>query len=175
MGQDICRLVSNFLNSEEFSSSLQLEKINHTFVVLIPKRQSPSIAQDFRLISLCNVIYKIISKVLVNRMKKTSPFIIDGSQSAFILDRMIFDNIIVAHETIHAMQTKKNGKTGFLIAKLDISKAYDRIEWSFLEGVMVRMGFSIKRVTLVMNRVKLVIYFAMVNGRQSDRIIPSKD
>ena len=128
----------------KFSSSMQLVRINHKNVVLIPKKQSPSTAKDFRSISLCNVVYIIISKVLVNRLKNFLPKIINESQSAFVSGRMIFDNIIVAHKTIHAIHTKRKRKTSFLAVKLDMSKAYDRIEWSYQEGVIRRMGFSNK-------------------------------
>ena len=126
-------MVREFLNKGG-----RLSNINHTNVVLIPKKTSPSTATYYRPISLCNVVYKLISNVLVNRMKNILPSIIDECQSAFVLGRMIFDNIIVAHETIHTMQTKRRGKMGFLAAKLDMSKAYDRIEWKYLEGVMRR-------------------------------------
>ena len=123
IGDDICKVVREFLNKGG-----RLSNINHTNVVLIPKKTSPSTASDYRPISLCNVVYKLISKVLVNRMKNILPSIIDECQSAFVPKRMIFDNIIVAHETIHTMQSKRRRRTGFLAVKLDMSKAYDQIE-----------------------------------------------
>ena len=69
----------------------------------------------------------------MNRLKRFFPSLIDESQSAFVFGRMIFDNIIVAHETIHAMQNRRKGKIDFLAAKLDMSKTYDRIEWPYLK------------------------------------------
>ena len=71
---------------------------------------------------------------------------------------MIFNNIIVVHETIHTMQLKRKGKTGFLLAKLDMSKAYDWIKWAYMEGVMKRLGFSNKWVTLVMSCVDQLLF-----------------
>ena len=114
VGKDICKVVGRFLNGEG-----QLSKINQTNVVLIPKNKTPASARDYRPISLCNVVYKIIAKALVNRLKTILPRIIDESQSAFVPGRVIFDNIIVAHEVIHNMNTKKKGKTGYVAVKLD--------------------------------------------------------
>ena len=88
-----------------------MTSINHTNLVLVPKKKSPSTPKDYRPISLCNVLYKIIFKVLPNRLKTVLPNIIDESQSAFVKRRMIFDNVMVAHETIQAMKNKRNGRT----------------------------------------------------------------
>ena len=110
-------------------------------------------------------MYKIVSKVFVNRLKTILPSIIDGSQSAFVSRRMIFDNIIVAHEMVHAMKTRKTMRIGYLEAKLDMSKAYDQIEWNYMEGVMKTLGFSTKWISMIMNCVKIVTYSVVVNGK----------
>ena len=115
-----------------------------------------------------------MSKVLVNRLKKILPSIIDESQSAFVDGMMIFDNIIVAHETIHAMRNKRSGKTGYMAAKLDMSTAYDRVEWPYLEGAMRTLGFSSRWIALMMNCVKSVTYSIVVNGKQCGKIFPSR-
>lgn len=117
-------------------------RINMTNIALIPKHTSASSVMNFRPISLCNVIYKLISEVLANRLKEVLPEIISPSQSAFIPGHLITDNVIVAYETMHTMQTRMWSKVGFMGLKLDMSKTYDRMEWVFLEDVMRRLGFD---------------------------------
>ena len=109
-------------------SSCMTPGINHTNIVLIPKVKNSIKMSNFRPISLCNVIYKIISKVLANCLKQILPHIISPTQSAFVPSKLITDNVLLAYETLHAMNTRKKGKKGSLALKLDISKAYDRVE-----------------------------------------------
>ena len=123
VGDIVIAAVLDYLNSR-----IMVLEINHTNIVLILNVKNPEKMTDFRPISLCNVMYKIISKVLANRLKRVLPHIISSTQSAFVPGRLITDNILVAYETLHAMHGRKKAKKGSLALKLDINKAYDRVE-----------------------------------------------
>lgn len=116
------------------------------------------------------MVYKIISKGLANRLKIVLPDIISCHQSAFIQGRLITDNIFAAFETLHSMQTRMRGKKRFMGLKLDMSKAYDRVEWPFLEAAMARLGFAERWVQLVMTCVRTVSYSVIVNGNRVGKI-----
>ena len=113
-------------------------------------------------ISLCNVVYKLISKTF--RLKALLPHIISENQSAFTSDRLITDNVIVAFKLMHFLNHKFAGKEGFMAAKLDMSKAFDRVEWCFIKGVMERMGFSTRWINLIMECITSVSYSVLING-----------
>ena len=130
---DISQAVPSCLNSRSI-----LKSSNHTFITLIPKVQNLVRVSNFRPISLSNVIYKIVSKVIVNRLKPLLDSIISETQSAFIADRFITNNILIAFESLHHMKNNCTSKQGFMALKLDMSKAYDRVEWSFLERILLK-------------------------------------
>lgn len=101
---------------------------NNTNLVLIPKKVGANCMKDFRPIALCNVLYKILAKVLANRLKIILPGLISETQSAFVPGRSITDNVLIAFKVIHHMKRKHGGGEGEVALKLDISKAYDRVD-----------------------------------------------
>ena len=101
VGGDVTNAVLTALNSGFVPKSL-----NHTLIALIPKIKDPKKVSDFRPISLCNVVYKLIAQVLVNRLKMILPYVVSDSQSAFLSGRLITDNVLVAFETLHYLKRK---------------------------------------------------------------------
>ena len=136
VGTEVTHAVLSCLNSGSI-----LRSINHTFISLIPKVKNPEKVTKFRLISLCNVIYKIVSKVIANRLKPWLNSLILETQSAFIAGRLITDNILIAFESLHHMKTGCFGRKSFMALKFDMSKAYEWVEWLFLEKILSKMGF----------------------------------
>ena len=143
--------------------------LNETFICLIPKVNCPQKISEFRPISLCNVVYKLVSKVLANRLKKFLPLVISESQSAFVPGRQITDNVLVAFEKMHSIDQRRKGKNGLMAIKLDMSKAYDRVEWDFLEVMMRKLGFGERWIGLMLMCVKTVSYSVLINGELKER------
>jgi hypothetical protein len=169
VGDDVTNAVLEFLHSGKM-----LKSVNFTHITLIPKIPSPELMTQFRPISLCNVLYKIISKVLANRLKTVLDHIISDNQSAFVPGRLITDNILVAFEALHYMKTKRKGRSTHMAVKLDMSKAYDRVEWNFLENMMMKLGFDQRWVNLIMQCLTSVSYSVMLNGEPTGYIKPTR-
>ena len=149
-----------------------LQSINHTHLVLIPKKLSPKAITEYCPISLCNVIYKLVSKTLANRLKAILPAIIYENQSAFVPGRQIVDSILVAFETLHSLKSAKGRGPGQMALKLDMSKAYDRVEWGFLEGMMRHLGFDEIWIASIMQCITSISYSVVVNGVPNGLIYP---
>lgn len=113
-----------------------LGDLNHTLLALIPNVIDPNKVEEYRPISLCTVIYKTISKTVANRLKTYLFSLILQEQSAFMLGRHIVDNFLIMFETMHKIKSVKKGCSSWMALKLDMSKAYNSIEWSFLEAIM---------------------------------------
>jgi hypothetical protein len=168
-GEDITKEVLLALNLSTIP-----EGWNDTTVVLIPKVDDLELVTQFRPISLCSVIYKIISKMLVGRLKEILLEIISPMQSAFVPRQLITDNVLVAYESIHAIKNKISGHNGTCAVKLDMHKAYDRVEWIFLEDMMRKLGFADRWIGLMMAYVSSVRYQGRFNSEEIDMFTPTR-
>ncbi|KAB2621906.1 hypothetical protein D8674_024088 [Pyrus ussuriensis x Pyrus communis] len=147
VGNDVTAAVFSFLETGRI-----LQKINFTHITLIPKQSTPTEMSQLRPISLCNVIYKIASKVLVNRLKNVMPQIISPNQRAFISDRLISDNTILASKVAHSLFKRKQGKQGQMAIKLDMT------DW----GLFLASSLSKKNFELI-----LMIWWAIWPSRNN--------
>ena len=169
VGPDIVSEIQAF-----FISGVMLRTLNHTHVRLIPKTTAAKAVGDYRPIALCNVYYKIISKLLAQRLKQVLPFLISENQSAFVQDRAISDNILISHEVLHFLKTSEATKRCSMAVKTDMSKAYDRLEWDFIETVFLRLGFNAAWTNLIMQCIKTVTYSFLINGSAQGMVKPQR-
>lgn len=147
---------------------------NDTVIVMIPKINTPEKVTQFRPISLCNVVYKVISKMIASCLKPLLPEIISPTQSTFVPGRLITDNVLIAYESLHAIKNKRKGKEGWCAVKLDMHKAYDRVEWVFLEAILLKLGFHENWVKMVMQCVCSVQYSVRFNSEETECFKPSR-
>ncbi|XP_074277325.1 uncharacterized protein LOC141600966 [Silene latifolia] len=154
------------------NSGRVLKELNRTFIALIPKTEAPEDVSDYRPISLCNVLMRVVTKCIANRLGKVMGSLVSESQNAFLPGRSISDNILLAHEAIHHITRHKKGVHGRCAFKADMSKAYDRIKWEFLEMTLVKFGFPFKLVQLIMNCVNSVSYEILYNGKPLPQFRP---
>ncbi|KAL0444001.1 UNVERIFIED_CONTAM: LINE-1 retrotransposable element O protein [Sesamum latifolium] len=166
---DILACVLNFLNHHVLPIGF-----NDTNIVLIPKCKQPRSLSQYTPISLCNVVYKIASKSIANRLKPWLDRIISPAQSAFVPGRLITDNVLLAFETNHFLNVHSKGRKCFMNLKLDISKAYDRVEWPFLWRVLGKLGFPCEFIELIMLCVSSVPYSFVLSGSQFGSLTPQR-
>lgn len=148
--------------------------VNKTTVCLISKVKHPQSMTELRPISLCNVLVKILSKVLSNRLKPCLKSLISDRQSAFVEGRLLTDNALITFEVNHFMKRRTQGKSGVAGLKIDISKAYDRLEWAFIRSMMDKFGFHAIWVDRVMKLVQTVSYNFVHNGNLFGNVEPHR-
>jgi hypothetical protein len=146
-----------------FLNKKMAKEQNHTFITLIPKQTGAHSVNQFRPISLCNISYKLISKILANRLKLLLPKIISPLQSAFVPNRSIQDNSIIAHELLHSFKLKR-GKGGFMFLKMDMEKAFDKMEWKLILAIMQHLGFHDTWLKWIESCISSTSFSILLNG-----------
>lgn len=134
VGEDIIKAVKGF-----FSTGKLLKQVNNTVITLVPKIPCPNNVGDFRPIACCNTLYKIIAKIITDRLANVLPDIISSNQGAFVRDRSIMENILICQDI--ARDYHRDNELPRCMMRLDIRKAYDTIEWSFLQQVLLGLNF----------------------------------
>jgi hypothetical protein len=167
--QDIVQAVLDFLNGGVLPTGM-----NDTSITLIPKVKHPQKISQYRPISLCSVLYKIGAKCIANRFRGFLGDIIGEEQSSFIPGHLITDNVLIAYESVHVMRRRKKGRNFSCAVKLDMMKAYDRVEWHYLEAIMSKLGFSDNTVRLILKCVSSVRFTVRVNGELLQYFTPSR-
>ncbi|WOL20265.1 hypothetical protein Cni_G29069 [Canna indica] len=153
IGNDIFEATSALLKNRRL-----LRSFNHTIMALIPKCKNIQEMAQILPISMCNFLYKIFSKLIVHRLQPIMDKIISPNQSAFIKGRLISDNILLAHEVMHHLKTKASQSSQGMTIKLDMSKAFDRIEWNYIQNIMKAMGFQTEFIDIIIQCISIVTY-----------------
>ena len=130
VGESFCKVIKDVFRSQYIPA-----EINRTLLVLIPKTENPTSFTMYRPISLCIVAYKMITKIIANRLQEILPNLIGPHQTSFVPGRHITESIIVAKEIIHSMRRKK-GRQGFMAITVDLEKAYDKLSWNFIHDTL---------------------------------------
>eukprot|EP00253_Pinus_taeda_P015442 PITA_15442 len=145
--------------------------LNATFIALILKYENSNSPEKFRPIALCNIIYKIVSKVVALRLKPMLPLIILPEQSRYVEGRQITDGIILTHEIIHSLKQMK--KPGMLL-KIDLSKAFDSICWEYMQKILQAFGFDAAWIRWISSLISSTFFSILVNGIPSSTFHPSR-
>ncbi|KAA3485547.1 reverse transcriptase [Gossypium australe] len=169
VGKDVLEFCLGVLNDGK-----EVVSANSTDIVLIPKTSHPTALANFRPISLCTVMYKLVTKTIANRTQDVMGICIDKAQSAFVPGRLISDNILLAYELLHTFRQKRMGKKGYMAVKLDMSKAYDRVEWDFVKQMMKKMGFESIWIELIMKCIITASYAVIINENRGRNFQPTR-
>ncbi|KAA3457378.1 reverse transcriptase [Gossypium australe] len=159
---------------QQLNGGMEVTRLNTTHIVLILKKVHQTNLSHFRPINLCNVIYKIMAKAIANSFRGVLEKCIDKAQSAFVPGRLISDNALITYELLNTLKKKRIRRKGLMAVKLDMSKAYDRVEWSFLKVMMGKMGFDPRWVNLIMMCISTVSYAIVLNRHIGNIFYPSR-
>ncbi|GJQ89092.1 RNA-directed DNA polymerase, eukaryota [Tanacetum coccineum] len=136
LGSDFCAAIEWF-----FEHCMFARGCNSSFIALIPKTQDPKFVSDFRPISLIGSLYKVVTKILANRLSLVISDLISDVQTAFLPNRQILDGPFIINELLSWCKHKKQQA---MVFKVDFAKAYDSVRWDFLDDVLVAFGFGSK-------------------------------
>ncbi|XP_072981980.1 uncharacterized protein [Typha latifolia] len=165
---EICQEVRRF-----FISSSMDRNLNKTIIILIPKKPALMSVGDFKPISLCSIVYKLISKILANKLKPLLNDIISKTQNAFIPGRQVIDNHILVQEVMTYMKSSGSTSRSFLF-KADLSKAFDHMEWFYLCDVLALHGFWTKFINLINQCISTTSFTVDINGSKGGFFTPSR-
>ena len=157
VGAQVTEAIKDF-----FHHGKMLREVSNTVISLIPKVKNPMSQSDYRPISCCNVIYKCITKILANRIKKVLPDLVGKEQTAFVPGRRGADSILLAHELVHSYQSRRLPPRCLL--KVDLMKAFDSVDWTYLNAVLLAFGFPAWMVDRIMKCITTVRYSISLNG-----------
>ncbi|CAN1320575.1 LINE-1 reverse transcriptase homolog [Linum perenne] len=164
--------VEDFVKRYFFDPSI-IKEVNDTMLVLLPKVGVPERLAQFRPIGLCNVVYKLVTKCLADRIQGCMTSLIHRTQSSFVPGRHITDIIIILQEVVHSMLGMKGRKVQ-MILKIDLAKAYDRVEWSFLNDTLLVVGFPKEFIDLTLACVTTASFQVLWNGGLTESFKPTR-
>ena len=152
---EVMDFFKEFYEKKKFVRSLTA-----TFLVLIPKKGNVEDIKDYRPISLLG-LYKILAKVLANRLRRVLDKVISPSQNAFVEGRQILDAALIANEAVDSILRRNDGK---VVYKLDIERAYDHLNWEFVFEVMRRKGFGQRWLSWITWCMSTASFSILING-----------
>lgn len=156
-----------------FELKLVPSLLNETMISLIPKCPNPKNFNNYRPISLCNTIYKVITKIIVGRIRSLLDKVASPNQTTFVLGRRGLDNFIIAQELIHSLDHKR-GKVSLMAIKVDLAKAYDCLEWPFIHKVLNTFHFPQMLIDLIMGCISATSISILFNGGKMIYFKPSR-
>ena len=161
VGNDFVVAIQSF-----FKTGFLPKGVNSTILALIPKKKEVAFMKDYRPISCCNVLYKVISKLLANRLKTILPKFISANQSTFVKDRLLMENLLLATEIIKDYH--KDTISSRCAMKIDISKAFDSVQWSFLLNTLKALDIPEKYIHWIQTCVTTTSFSVQVNGELAE-------
>lgn len=164
----ICSFIKTTFQTGTFD-----ENINHSFITLVPKRTPIETVNDFRPISLCNTTLKIITSIIAERFRPMMQKMISDTQASFLPERMAGDNIILVNEILHTMRHSK-AKNGYMALKVDLEKAFDRLNWDFIRETLFEVGLPSSIITLIMHCITTPQMSVLWEGKATEFFSPTR-